>query len=81
MKIPNPNESESVARVVYPPLDANHNGSALHLFAKLVLVKTGKCQNILLRNYTIKLQAGAYCHTSLQILIKKGYHEIIRNKS
>ena len=27
---PNPNESESVARVVYPPPLADHKGSALH---------------------------------------------------
>ena len=35
---PNPNESESVARVVYPPPLADHKGSALHFFAKNVKI-------------------------------------------
>jgi len=36
--IPNPNESESVERVVYPPPLADHKGSALHFFAKNVKI-------------------------------------------
>ena len=37
-QFPNPNESESVARVVYPPPLADHKGSALHFFAKNVKI-------------------------------------------
>jgi len=50
MKIPNPNESESVARVVYPPPLADRKGSALHFFAKNVKI-------FLLSTYTIKLRS------------------------
>ena len=34
--LPNPNESESVARMVYPPPKSDHKGSALQFFAKNV---------------------------------------------
>jgi len=33
-EIPNPNKSECVARVVYPPPLADHKGSALHFLLK-----------------------------------------------
>ena len=36
--VPNPNESESVAQVVYPQSLADHKGSALHLFDKNVKI-------------------------------------------
>ena len=34
----NPNKSECVERVVYPPPLADHKGSALHFFAKIVKI-------------------------------------------
>ena len=48
MKIPNPNESECVARVVYPPPNADHKGSVLRFFAENVKI-------YFIRHYAVKL--------------------------